>query len=83
MLSAEQVLDTYFLDARCMLIELAALLDRLDASAAEGGGSASSDKRLAAIHASLRILADPATAHDRAERLLRLFSEPPEEALSQ
>ncbi len=81
MLSAEQILDTYFLDARCMLIELAALLDRLDAAAARGDALPADDKRLAAIGMSLRMLADPAAGSDRVERLLLLFSEPSEQAV--
>jgi len=75
MLSAEQVLDTYFLDARSMLIELAALLDRLDRAEASGGRLPEDEQRVAAIRSALAILADPNSPADRAERLLLLFSE--------
>ena len=38
MLTAEKVLDNYYLDTRCMLIEIAALLDRFDRAATAGPG---------------------------------------------
>ncbi len=72
MLTAEQVLDKYFLDARCMLLEVAATLDRFDR--AEGGGSG--DPRLDKLHEALAIVADRQASADRAERLLTLFSDP-------
>ena len=37
MLSPEQVVDASFLEARHMLLEIAALLDRYDAAVARGG----------------------------------------------
>lgn len=70
MLTAERVLDEYFLDNRCMLLEIAAMLDRYDAA---GGAN---DPRLEKIYRSLSILAEKNTTPDRAERLLELFSDP-------
>ena len=76
MLTAEQVLDEYFLENRCMLLEIAATLDRYDAARQrEGGPSDVGDPRLDKIFRSLTILADRGAA-DRAERLLKLFSDP-------
>ena len=75
MLTAEQVLDKYFLDARCMLLEIAATLDRYD-RADEGQGNGSADPRLEKLYESLAILADRKSTPDRAERLLTLFSDP-------
>jgi hypothetical protein len=77
MLTAEQVLDKYFLDVRCMLLEIAATLDRFD-RAGEGpeSGDGSADPRLEKLYQSLAIVADRKAAPDRAERLLRLFSDP-------
>ena len=49
MLSAQGVLDEYFLDTRCMLLEIAAMLDRYDASVERDGGgcdSTSIDSRM-------------------------------------
>jgi hypothetical protein len=48
----QQVLDLYFMDARCKLIELAAFLDRVDR--AEGDA----DFRLEAFRQALRHLGD-------------------------
>jgi hypothetical protein len=79
MLSAPQVLDEYFLDARCMLLEIAATLDRHDASVErDESSSAGGDPRLEKLYQSLGILANRQAGPDRAERLLRLFSDPVE-----
>ena len=53
-LTALEVLDAYFLEARARLIELAATLDRIDR--APGSQAVQSDARLKFIHDSLRIL---------------------------
>lgn len=66
-----QVLDLYFMDARCKLIELAAFLDRVDR------GSGGTDFRLDAFRAALRHLSDGEPG--RAEAVLRAFSDPTEE----
>jgi hypothetical protein len=77
MLTAERVLDEYFLDNRCMLLEIGAMLDRYDAACRRDGRSpGDADPRLEKIYASLAILADRGAAADRAERLLTLFSDP-------
>ena len=75
MLTAEKVLDKYFLDARCMLLEIAATLDRFD-RAGEGQTGGSADLRLQKLYESLAMLADRKTTPDRAERLLTVFSDP-------
>jgi hypothetical protein len=74
MLSAAEVVDNYYLETRCMLLDIAATLDRLD-RAAEGGQAVSSDPRVRQIYQSLALLADHDTTADRAERLLNLFSD--------
>jgi hypothetical protein len=76
MLSASEVLDRYFLDNRCMLLEIAATLDRLDAAAGRDGDSLPvEDPRFQTIRRSLELLADRSATPDRAERLLHLFSD--------
>lgn len=77
MLKPEQVIDRYYLDTRCMLLEIAATLDRHDRAAADER-AASADERLQRIYRSLEILADRDAAPDRAEKLLLLFSDPVE-----
>lgn len=77
MLTPEQVMDNYYLEARCQLLEVAATLDRFDRAAeAAGQGSPASDPRLERLYASLSILADREGAPDRSERLLNHFSGP-------
>jgi len=76
MLSTGEVLDTYFLDTRCTLLEIAATLDRLDRAAEDGSDEAPvGDSRLVKIYQSLALLAEKETTPDRAERLLNLFSD--------
>ena len=67
-LDARAALDTYFLEARARILDLAAILDRID----RGGDSAASDPRLARVQAALRILLDGQPA--RAERVQEVFS---------
>ncbi len=76
MLTAQQVIDRYFLDTRCQLLEIAATLDRHDAARSRDGRSETNDPRWEKIYQSLEILADRKASPDRAERLLRLFSDP-------
>ena len=76
MLTTGEVLETYFLDTRCMLLEIAATLDRLDhAAEADPDETPAGDARLQKIHQSLALLAEKETTPDRAERLLNLFSD--------
>lgn len=70
----QQVLDLYFMDARCKLIELAAFLDRVDR--AEGDA----DFRLDAFLQALRHLGDGDAG--RAESVLRSLSDPTTEPIA-
>ena len=70
----QQVLDLYFMDARCKLIEIAAFLDRVD----RGDGEA--DFRLAAFRDALRHLGAGETG--RAEAVLRSLSDPTSEPIA-
>ena len=79
MLSPSQVVDTYFLEARHQLLEIAALLDRHDAALARAGAAgngrqAAADAKLAALRQALQILAEPATDRERTVALLELFA---------
>jgi hypothetical protein len=78
MLTAEKVLDLYFLDTRCMLIEIAALLDRYDRAAHdESDALPAGVDRLDRIYQALTLLAERDTTANRSERLLNLFSDLP------
>jgi hypothetical protein len=67
-LSSEQVLNQYFLEARAKLLDLAAILDRID----RGPGAAGDDPRLQRIAGALEVLLDESPA--RAERVQQIFS---------
>jgi hypothetical protein len=76
MLTSGEVLDHYFLDTRCMLLEIAATLDRYDAAAArEADGPTGADDRMEQLCQALQLLAARDATADRAERLLNLFSD--------
>lgn len=66
-MTRQQVLDMYFMDARCKLIELAAFLDRVDRATGEV------DFRLEAFRNALQELNAPG---NRAEKVLLSFSDP-------
>jgi len=76
MLTADRVLDEYYLEMRCKLLEVAAILDRYE----RGGGDAaqSDDGRLARCREALEVLAAPSDHPARAERIALIFSDPPE-----
>ena len=65
-LPAAKVLDAHFLEARSKLLDLAALLDRIN----RGGGL--EDPRLARIRQALEVLHDESGG--RAERIQQIFS---------
>lgn len=69
-LSAPCVLDQFYLEARSKLLDLAAVLDRLDRG--EDAKAASADPRVGRIRKALLILLEQGTG--RAERVQRLFS---------
>ncbi len=73
MQTPKQVLDTYFLDIRHGLLEIAAMFDRYDAARNRTGDNVD-DSRRAKLQDAVRILAD-ATQKNRAETLLNLFSD--------
>jgi hypothetical protein len=72
-MTRQQVLDLYFMDARCKLIELAAFLDRVERSEGEA------DFRLAAIRKALPLL--QSGQQEKAEAVLLSLSDPTHEPL--
>ena len=68
--TARDVLDTYFLETRAKLIEIAANLDRADRS--PDAAAIQNDPRLKFIQGALRILQGPGP--NRAEHIQRLYS---------
>ncbi len=79
MLAPNQVLDKYYLDARCMLIEVAAILDRYERaknSTPENGHAAlPEDPRIDQLYQTLKLLSESSNTDDRSEQVLNLFSD--------
>lgn len=73
-MTRQQVLDRYFMDARCKLIDIAAFLDRVDRS--EG----KDDFRLKAFKEALGKL--EGRRKNRAEQVLLTFSDPTTEPIA-
>jgi hypothetical protein len=69
-LPAARALDTYFLEARSKLLDLAAILDRIGRG--RDGASTDNDPRLQRIRQALEVLHD--RSGGRAERIQRIFS---------
>ncbi|MBY0523222.1 MAG: hypothetical protein K2R98_07475 [Gemmataceae bacterium] len=67
-LPAPQALDSYFLEARGRILELAAVLDRIG----RGAGSVDADPRLQKLRQALEVLHDQSGG--RAERIQKIFS---------
>ena len=68
---SKKVLDLYYLEARCQLLEVAAFLDRID----RGDASVvEDDSRLTRLRAAIKVLNSPQDDPNRAEQLLNLFS---------
>jgi hypothetical protein len=69
-LPAAKALDTYFLEARSKLLDLAAILDRIDRG--RGADALKDEPRLDRIRRALEVLADDDGG--RAERIQQVFS---------
>jgi hypothetical protein len=76
MLSPDQVVETYFLEARHQLLEIAALLDRHDAAVAREGRRAgpAAAAKLATLKEAIAALAADRSATERTVALLELFA---------
>jgi hypothetical protein len=70
-LNGSQLLDMYFLEMRCHLLEVAAGFDRIQR--ASGAEAAAADPRAVKLRRALDVLGS--STPDRAERFLDLFSE--------
>jgi hypothetical protein len=74
-LTANQALDNYFFEARCKILDLAAILDRIGRG--RDATLTSEDPRLERIRQALEVLEDQSGG--RAERIQQIFSLPYEQ----
>ena len=81
MWTSKEVLDHYYLEGRCMLLEIAALFDRVETAQKREGSPLEQvelDPRLVQLQAAVELLKDGSSTH-RTKALLELFSWFPEE----
>lgn len=69
--TARTTLDAAFLEARCKILDLAAILDRIGRGA--GANETMNDARVERLREALEVLLDESSA--RAERVQQLFSQ--------
>ena len=67
-LTSKTALDSFFFEARAKILDLAAILDRIQ----RGEGAVGDDARLAKLRQALEVLHDESPA--RAERVQQIFS---------
>ncbi|MDA0658469.1 MAG: hypothetical protein O2931_09345 [Planctomycetota bacterium] len=82
MLTPDQVLANYFLDTRCKLIEIAAMLDRFDRAVSAGHSQTNGKQtaveppQVAKIYQALKLLSQPNPSNaNRSEQILLMFSD--------
>jgi hypothetical protein len=76
MLSPQKTLDTYYLEARRDLLEVAAMLDRYDQAVKRDGEKAENESKRFSLLNAMKILSKPDhPSANRAEQLLNHFSE--------
>jgi hypothetical protein len=71
-LSANQVLDRYFLEMRCKVLDVAAVLDRIN-RAGDAGGNIQNDPRLKGLRDAVSVLLEKEP--QRTERIQMIFSD--------
>ena len=73
MLNAQQHIEREWLNARCHILELAAILDRIDRA---GGSAVATDPTYQQIQTMLHIVQSPATNAERTAVILKELSAP-------
>lgn len=75
MLNLQQTVDREWLQGRFLVLELAALLDRLEAAAARETSPTPEDPRIAILRRAIAQLPSAPHVQARTERILALYSE--------
>jgi len=74
MLTPQQIIDSEYLESRCALLEIAAVLDRHDTAMERTNEAANNIEKLDCLREALALLAKPEASNNRAEQLLHLFA---------
>ena len=78
MLTPEEIINSYYLEVRCKLLEIAAIYDRYDrAKDGQNNQGVDDDPRLAKCKKALALLCDDAVRGNRAEQIALIFSDAP------
>lgn len=75
MLNLQQTVDREWLQGRFLVLELAALLDRLEAVSARQASSGPEDPRIAVLRRAVAELPTAGRGQARTERILAMYSE--------
>lgn len=75
MLTPKQVIDEYYLEVRCKLLEIAAILDRHDRAADREGATPPADRRWEQCRRGIELLNQPHDHPNRAEQMALIFSD--------
>ena len=74
MLTPQQIIDNEFLESRCALLEIAAMIDLHDLMLERGATPAENSDKLTCLREAMSLLADSSPSTARAEQLLKLFA---------
>ena len=74
MLTSDQVIETNYLESRCALLEIAALLDHYDLTIERSSAPEHPPIMLECLRDAFALLADPQPSTNRTEQLLKLFA---------
>jgi len=78
MLNPEEIVNLYYLEVRCKLLEIAAIYDRYDRSKnLEPVQAIDDDPRLAKCKEALELLCNDNITNNRAEQIALIFSDAP------
>ena len=74
MLTPEQIIESEYLESRCSLLEIAAMLDRYYLAIERDSKITDSNEKVNCLREALALLAQEGNSTERAEQLLHLFA---------
>ena len=74
MLTPEQIIESEYLESRCSLLEIAAMLDRYYLAIERDSKITDNNEKVYCLREALALLAQEGNSIERAEQLLHLFA---------
>lgn len=74
MLTAEEIIESEYLEARCSLLEIAAMLDRYHVAIERDDQVIEKNQKIDCLRKALSLLAQEGSSTERTEQLLHLFA---------